>query len=692
MDYYDPYLQQQQDLSGLSSYLAEFALGIGELGAVKKPVVKKPVAVAKKPVAAKPIVVKKAAVKPAAPKVAAKPAPAKPAVAKPAAKVPSATTQQKKALPPAVASNPPAAANAVLAPYNTALRTRPTFQHPAIYDEKLEGSQFHVNVDFMQKQLIKHGAQLKADKTYGTKTVSVWQAFATRVGQSPRIERGADKFSAVVDAAAWGLLILSKKDLDSRLKPAAAAKVPAKASTAARTSAATVAKPTSATNQAYIKISVESAQQLIRKLGAKLTVDKKYGPTTAKLWSEAAKRLGQDTGADRASATEMWVHPATFAALNAAANKGKGSATPATKPATSAKPTDATKEGMVQASVGIMQDILKKLGVKLTRDGNFGPATRTAWMNKAKAKKLDGSFDRAGPTSAWIVPATYDALAAAARMPGLTPINAGGTQQPTGGGALPAGGDEEEGSAGGTDSTVPSVEDRLAVQMIALATQTVTVQAVQKMLVVARRAAPSKFGGVEVTGSWDEATQAGYASISQYAPGIQTAAFERALSTLLAGQNLRVPPAMANAVTTGARIYDEGAAGAEKQQQAQQQEDEPAAPAQQQQQQQAQPAQPQYEQPAGDVAPAPVQQPQEEMPRQSPIFVPSTSTSSNTNYPPAIPAVDSTAMTTTTESSSESTPTWMIVGCVGAAMLAVYLVMQQQRAQGSQESSHQRAA
>lgn len=687
MDYYDPYLQQQQDLSGLSSYLAEFALGIGELGAAARPAVRKPV-VAKRPVAAKPIVVKKTAVKPAPVKLAARPP-----AAKPVAKGPSATTQQRKALPPAVASNPPAAANAVLTPHNTALKTRPTLQNPAVYDEKLDTSQFHVNVDFMQKQLIKHGAQLKTDKTYGTKTVSVWQAFATRVGKSPRIERGADKYSAVVDAGAWGFLILSKKELDARLKPAGAARAPAKAGPAAKSAAAANAKPTAATNQAYIKITVESAQQLIRKLGAKLTVDKKYGPTTAKLWSEAAKRVGQDSGADRASATEMWVHPATYAALNAQATKGKSSSTPATRPgAASAKPTDATKEGMVQASVGIMQDILKRLGVKLTRDGNFGPSTRTAWMTKAKAKRLDGSFDRAGPTSAWIVPATYDALAAAARMPGLAPINTGGAQQPAGGGEsqLPAGGDGEEGQSGGTEPAAPSVEDRLAAQMIALATQTVTVQAVQKMLVVARRAAPSKFAGVEVTGSWDDATQAGYASISQYAPGIQTAAFERALPTLLVGQNLRAPAAMATAITTGARIYDEGAAGAEKQQQTQQQEDEPAAP-----QQQAQPrpqAQPQYEQPAGDAAAASAQQAQEDMPRQSPIFVPSTSTSSNTAYPPAIPAVDSTAMTTATESSSESTPTWMIVGCVGAAILAVYLVMQQQREQGSQGSPRQRAA
>lgn len=64
-------------------------------------------------------------------------------------------------------------------------------------------------------------------------------------------------------------------------------------------------------------------------------------------------------------------------------------------------------------SVLQVQTILTKRGVKLVRDGLYGPKTANAWMTLAKQKGLPPLIQRAGPKIAKVVPQTYDVLSVA---------------------------------------------------------------------------------------------------------------------------------------------------------------------------------------------------------------------------------------------------------------------------------------
>ena len=93
--------------------------------------------------------------------------------------------------------------------------------------------------------------------------------------------------------------------------------------------------------------------------------------------------------------------------------------TPAPKPVVAAKSAAKTpvtksiepsKPGLIKISVGEAQDILNKLGAKLKRDGLFGSGTAGAWNTASNAKKVDGTFDRAGPNEAWVFPTAVSIL------------------------------------------------------------------------------------------------------------------------------------------------------------------------------------------------------------------------------------------------------------------------------------------
>jgi peptidoglycan hydrolase-like protein with peptidoglycan-binding domain len=67
---------------------------------------------------------------------------------------------------------------------------------------------------------------------------------------------------------------------------------------------------------------------------------------------------------------------------------------------------------MVKKTVKELQIILNGLHHQsLTEDGLWGPSTKGAWEKVATAQKLNPGIDRASPKEAWVVPATFRALA-----------------------------------------------------------------------------------------------------------------------------------------------------------------------------------------------------------------------------------------------------------------------------------------
>ncbi len=201
-------------------------------------------------------------------------------------------------------------------------------------------------------------------------------------------------------------------------KPASkkpAAKAPAK--TAVKATAKPVAAPKAVTpgNTGLVKTTVKKAQEILNNLGAKLKADGLFGPGTAKAWATAATAKKVDTTFKRISGTEVFVDPKTLTTLSAATpakaaakSAPAKSVTPAKAVAT--KATEPSKTGLIKTTVKNVQEILNRLGGKLKVDGLFGPGTAKAWATAAKAKKYDGTFDRASSTEAWVDPAAFASL------------------------------------------------------------------------------------------------------------------------------------------------------------------------------------------------------------------------------------------------------------------------------------------
>jgi peptidoglycan hydrolase-like protein with peptidoglycan-binding domain len=73
-----------------------------------------------------------------------------------------------------------------------------------------------------------------------------------------------------------------------------------------------------------------------------------------------------------------------------------------------------SQSGLVKRPVAELQAVLHKVGWTKTHvvpDGKYGPKTKLAWEKSATKRKLNPTFDRAGPTEAWVDPQTYAAMA-----------------------------------------------------------------------------------------------------------------------------------------------------------------------------------------------------------------------------------------------------------------------------------------
>lgn len=76
--------------------------------------------------------------------------------------------------------------------------------------------------------------------------------------------------------------------------------------------------------------------------------------------------------------------------------------------------TQPSQSGLLKRPVLELQAVLHRVGWKKTYikpDGKFGAKTKGAWERSATKRKLNPTFDRAGPTEAWVDPQAYAAMA-----------------------------------------------------------------------------------------------------------------------------------------------------------------------------------------------------------------------------------------------------------------------------------------
>lgn len=314
------------------------------------------------------------------------------------------------------------------------------------------------------------------------------------------------------------------------------------------------AKPTEPSKIGLIKTTVANVQGILNRLGAKIKEDGLFGATTKKAWGTAAKAKKLDGVFDRASSTEVWVHPLAFATLSAAlpATKATKATAAAKKAATpSTKPTEPSKTGLTKINIGAAQDILNKLGGKIKRDGMFGPTTAKAWGTASKARKVDGVFDRAGPMEAWISPAALAALSAKAGV--SAPAAASEEVAPPSA--------EPKDIAPPAPEMAPAAEDLAAQQLMKQATVAVPVLKVQQAELMANKtpAQAGRYTGVEETGEWDDATERGfYILFSIKAP--YDGVWKIALQQLTDGSSIKLLPNQASEVQALSKLWLENKA------------------------------------------------------------------------------------------------------------------------------------
>jgi hypothetical protein len=109
-----------------------------------------------------------------------------------------------------------------------------------------------------------------------------------------------------------------------------------------------------------------------------------------------------------ASTTARVVHPPASPAAKAAAAARKRVKASVPKAARGLFTVPLPPQKAV--SVLTLQKIVNARGVKIAKDGLYGPKTANAWNALAKAKGLPPMISRVGPKIAKVVPQTYDAL------------------------------------------------------------------------------------------------------------------------------------------------------------------------------------------------------------------------------------------------------------------------------------------
>lgn len=293
----------------------------------------------------------------------------------------------------------------------------------------------------------KNGKVLAVDDAWGTNTQFALEAFdaalAKQRGGGPRLAKVWSRIAATNNVEfepAVGNMLRAWLRLDAGAK-----RIAAEPKVKARLPSDLVPTATAAKNgggpgpEGTQPEKSGSLNQIARAFGIDIKVDTPYGADTRDAWLFLSRTFGLN-GKTFPVEQDRWgvyVDPDTFATLRVKSRSAKSSPTsmaqvraalagksPAKKAAAPrqpvTRPTAASKPGMQKVSVGAVQDILLSLKVGIGaagRDGLWGSNTQNGWVSAAGARGLDPTINRAAPNEAWVMPATFAALAAAAAAP-----------------------------------------------------------------------------------------------------------------------------------------------------------------------------------------------------------------------------------------------------------------------------------
>lgn len=389
--------------------------------------------------------------------------------------------------------------------------------------------------------------------------------YAARTFQLPETYKAisGDPFRAVVDPNTASTLRVKSRYTPASTVSMATVRARLRAPTATSRAAApprvapVVAKPTTASRSGLTKVGVGTAQDILRALGATIGRDGSFGPATAGAWGRAALARKLPAEFDRAGPTEAWVDPKTLETLRAAVNAPHIDSKPpsAKVPTSSGLPTQPSKPGLTKHTVGAMQSILHAMGSRIVLDKKFGPATKASWASYSKLHKLDGVFDRASPTEAWVSEETYQSLHKVAypatRATGEKPEPAPVAKKP---GAVTA---PASSSAAAKQA---AAENSAALALIKLATVTVPVKLLQQAELIAnyQGSKKGKIPGVTESGVWSNTVENGFYTVFDYA-GAARNVWARAFKKLVSSnkQSVKMPPDRAQDIGLLAKVWQE---------------------------------------------------------------------------------------------------------------------------------------
>jgi hypothetical protein len=395
--------------------------------------------------------------------------------------------------------------------------------------------------------------------------------YAARTFRLPETYKviGGDPFRAVVDVNTASTLRVKSRYTPASTVSMATVRARLRAPTATSHTAApprvapVVAKPTTASRSGLTKVGVGTAQDILRALRVTLTRDGSFGPTTAGAWGRTALARKLRPEFDRAGPTEAWVDPTTLEALRAAVNAPTISAKPpsAKVPASSGLPMQPSKPGLTKHTVGAMQSILHAMGSRIVLDKKFGPATKASWASYSKLHKLDGVFDRASPTEAWVNEETYQSLHKVAypttRATGEKPEPA--PAKKPGAVTTPA--------SSSAAAKLAAAEATAATALIKLANVTVPVKLLQQAELIANLtgALRGKIPGVTESGVWSNTVENGFYTLFNYT-GSSRNIWARAFKTLVAKdrKSVKLTPDRAQDVGLLAKAWQEHVRAAAK--------------------------------------------------------------------------------------------------------------------------------
>jgi hypothetical protein len=317
--------------------------------------------------------------------------------------------------------------------------------------------------------------------------------------------------------------------------------------------------------------------------------DGKFGPKLQAAWRALAAKNKLDGTIDRAGPNQAWIVPGTFTVLwqkslaspVVASKAGVKPVVPAVKPkttsvkpvvakATTTAPAAETTATKTKVSVGTAQDLLRRLGAKIGRDGKFGPITAAAWGVAAKKLGVNPLFSRIDGFFAYADAQAYTAIANAANAPAQAPTGAPppSAQQPE----VQQKMEEERGVPPSTPEqpSAPATQEQAAAQdesdpvqkaaqgLIAQATLQMPVLLVQQGLLMANETPSRKgqFAAVQESGVWDDATKTGLLNLFKVAPPY-IPVWDASLATLLNddGSQVKLPPKQGAELVALAKLW-----------------------------------------------------------------------------------------------------------------------------------------